>query len=212
MTQGSLFEHPTRSLGGREIPLPDAELYLYENAFSALEATRHYEGLCAETAWRYDEILIHGRQIPLPRLQAWYSDQSIPIAYSGMSIVPLEVTPRLGAIGRRVYELSGHHFNGVLVTLYRDGNDSVGWHSDDEIEFGPDPIIASVSLGATRDFVLKHKHRVDVPRVKVPLGHGSLLVMGRGSQVHWAHQLPKRKGVTDPRINLTFRNVSRPNR
>lgn len=153
-------------------------------------------------------MLIHGKRIPLPRLQAWYADGAFPLNYSGMNIAPLKMTAELGAIRERVQSLTGISFNGVLVTLYRDGSDSVGWHSDDEAEFGADPIIGSVSFGEERDFVLRHRRRRELAPVKIPLTHGSLLLMGRGSQIHWAHQVPKRKRVTRARINLTLRNVS----
>ncbi len=119
------------------------------------------------------------------------------------------MTDPLNAIRERVRKLTGVSFNGVLVTLYRDGNDSVGWHSDDEKEFGEDPIIGSVSFGETRDFVLRHRYRRELPHVKCALRHGSLLLMGRGSQTRWAHQLPKRKRIARPRINLTLRTVFR---
>ncbi len=181
---------------------------MYEHAFSGSEADHYFDVLRAHTPWRHDQILIHGKRIPLPRLQAWYADDNIPLSYSGMKIAQLAMTSDINAIRRRVHELSGLEFNGVLVTLYRDGNDSVGWHSDDEPEFGPDPVIASVSLGETRDFVLKHRYKHDLSPYKCALPHGSLLVMGRGSQTYWAHQVPKRKAITGARINLTLRNVS----
>lgn len=191
----------------RAIDLPDAELCFYPQAFSAAEADQHFESLRSATPWRHDQMLIHGKRIPLPRLQAWYADDDVALKYSGMRIAPLAMTDDINAIRDRVRDATGLTFNGVLVTLYRDGNDSVGWHSDDEAEFGVDPIIGSVSLGETRDFVLKHRHRSELPPVKCALTHGSLLVMGRGSQTHWAHQLPKRKRIARARINLTLRNV-----
>ena len=208
MSQGCLFGDRPPSSTGRRIPLPDAELFLYEAAFSVSEANHFFDALRAHTPWRQDQILIHGRRIPLPRLQTWYADDDVPLSYSGMNLPPLAMTSDLHAIRKRVRELSGLEFNGVLVTLYRDGNDSVGWHSDDEPEFGPDPVIASVSFGESRDFVLKHRVRHDLSPVKCALPHGSLLVMGRGSQTRWAHQLPKRKAITEARINITLRTIS----
>ena len=207
MSQRSLFGGEGLATGGRRIPLPDAELVFYEGAFSDAEADHYFEVLRANTPWRRDQILIHGKRIPLPRLQTWYADADLPLAYSGMSLPALPMTPELHAIRGRVHELCGFEFNGVLVTLYRDGNDSVGWHSDDEPEFGPDPVIGSVSFGETRDFVLKHRTQRELPPVTCALSHGSLLVMGRGSQTRWAHRLPKRKAVRGARINLTLRNI-----
>ena len=206
MSQQSLLDNPAQS-SKQAIDLPDAELYFYPQAFSNVEAGRHFETLLNVTPWRHDQILIHGKRIPLPRLQAWYADDDVALNYSGMRIMPLAMTSPINAIRNRVRELTNLSFNGVLVTLYRDGNDSVGWHSDDEAEFGFDPIIGSVSFGETRDFILKHRHRRELPPVKCPLTRGSLLVMGHGSQTQWAHHLPKRKRVTRARINLTLRNV-----
>lgn len=206
MSQQSLFDNPTQS-SKQAIDLPDAELDFYPQAFSKVEADRYFETLLSATPWRHDQILIHGKRIPLPRLQAWYADDDVALNYSGMRIGPLAMTPNINAIRNRVRELTDLSFNGALVTLYRDGNDSVGWHSDDEAEFGIDPIIGSVSFGETRDFILKHRQRRELPSVKCALTHGSLLVMGQGSQTQWAHHLPKRKRITRARINLTLRSV-----
>ena len=206
MSQQSLFRNQAQS-SKRVIDLLDAELHFYPQAFSNAEADRYFETLRSVTPWRHDQMLIRGKRIPLPRLQAWYADDDVALNYSGMRIAPLAMTPHINAIRNRVRELTDLSFNGVLVTLYRDGNDSVGWHSDDEAEFGIDPIIGSVSFGETRDFILKHRYRRELSPVKRALTHGSLLVMGHGSQTQWAHQLPKRKWITRARINLTLRNV-----
>ncbi len=205
MLQPSLFDTGVASATYRRLDTPDADLRLYERAFSRAESDRCFASLQAQTPWRYDQILIRGKRIPLPRLQAWYADEGITLNYSGMQIPALPMTPLLHAIRQRIRTLADLEFNSVLVTLYRDGNDSVGWHSDDEPEFGLDPVIASVSFGATRDFILRHRRRRDLLPVKCALTHGSLLVMGSGSQTEWAHTLPKRKRVEDSRINLTLR-------
>jgi alkylated DNA repair dioxygenase AlkB len=207
MLEQALFNFGQPGNGYQRIQIADAELSMFEHAFSAAESDRYLQTFIDNIPWRCDEINIHGRTIPLPRLQAWYADKDAVLHYSGMSVEPLAWTSELFSIGERVTELSGLRFNGVLLNCYRDGFDSVGWHSDDEQKFGPDPIIASVSFGATREFVLKHRFKDDVKPVKCQLTHGSLLVMGKGTQTHWKHQLPKRKLVTKPRINLTFRNM-----
>ena len=207
MAEQALFSFDQPGSDYQRIQIPDAELLMYEQAFSVNESERYLRTFIEQTPWRHDEITIHGRTIPLPRLQAWYADNDAVLHYSGMSVEPLAWTPELLSVADRVAELSGLRFNGVLLNCYRDGYDSVGWHSDDEQEFGPDPIIASVSFGETREFVLKHRFNDDLKPVKCQLTHGSLLVMGRGTQTHWKHQLPKRKRVTKPRINLTFRNI-----
>jgi alkylated DNA repair dioxygenase AlkB len=188
-------------------PIPDAELTFFERAFSSAESDHYFDALTRATPWRHDEITIHGRTIPLPRLQAWYAEAEAVLNYSGMRVPACVWTDDLLSIKRRINVLTGLDFNGVLLNYYRDGNDSVGWHSDNEVEFGPHPIIASVSFGATREFVLKHARDKTAATVSCALTHGSLLLMGRTVQNFWKHQLPKRKRVTEPRLNLTFRTI-----
>jgi alkylated DNA repair dioxygenase AlkB len=209
VTQGLLFDEPSADV--RRIAISDAELTYYRQAFSVDESNRFTRDLIENTPWRHDKIRMHGKSTPLPRLQAWYSHADAPLRYSGMRVEALKWTDQLKSIGQRVKALSGLDFNGVLLNCYRDGNDHVGWHSDDESEFGPNPIIASVSFGAARDFILKHRLRGDEKSVKVLLESGSLLVMGSNVQTHWQHQLPKRKRISEPRVNLTFRNIHQQN-
>lgn len=160
--------------------------------------------LLDETAWRQDTLRFGGKEVLVPRLQAWYGERRY--GYSGLKLAPLPWTPTLDAIRHRIAEHCGTLFNSVLINYYRDGNDSVAWHSDDERELGPDPCIASLSFGATRRFELKHRVQ---PRTKMQLllEDGSLLMMGRGLQGNWRHQLPKDPTVTAPRLNLTFRLI-----
>jgi alkylated DNA repair dioxygenase AlkB len=121
---------------------------------------------------------------------------------------PLPWLHPLHELRRLVSKAAGCNFNSVLVNLYRDGNDSMGWHSDNEPELGAAPVIASISLGATRDFHVRSRRGAgDVQ--SIPLTHGSLLVMHGSSQSEWQHALPRRKRVTEPRINLTFRLIHR---
>jgi alkylated DNA repair dioxygenase AlkB len=160
--------------------------------------------LLVETPWRQDTLKFGGKEVAVPRLQAWYGDRRY--AYSGLRLVPLPWTPLLDNIRRRISATFKHEFNSVLLNYYRDGNDSVAWHSDDEHELGPDPQIASLSLGIPRRFELKHRTRND-PKVSMLLEDGSLLLMGSGLQRHWKHQLPKDAGITAPRLNLTFRFI-----
>jgi alkylated DNA repair dioxygenase AlkB len=207
LTQQSLFGDTDLVGKHQRIQIPDAELSFFEQAFTTSESEQYFAVLARETPWRADHMTIHGKNVPLPRLQAWYGAPGATLNYSGMSLQPLAMTTTLAKIGERVFSLYGIRFNGVLVNFYRDGNDSVGWHSDNETEFGPNPIIASVSFGASRDFVLKHLSNGSAKPVKCLLTNGSLLVMGDSVQAHWKHQLPKRKRVTEGRINLTFRNI-----
>jgi alkylated DNA repair dioxygenase AlkB len=120
---------------------------------------------------------------------------------------PCAWTAQLLEIRSRVESLSGARFNAVLLNYYRDGNDSVAWHADDEPELGPAPIVASASFGASRPFELKHRRRSDLDKVRMILHDGSLIVMGKTLQSNWIHQLPKVRSLDSPRINLTFRRI-----
>ena len=152
---------------------------------------------------------MYGREVASPRLTAWFGDPRAAYAYSGVEHEPIAWTPTLADLRSRVEHAADVSFNSVLLNLYRDGMDSVAWHSDDEPELGRRPVIASLSLGAARVFQLKHKHRPDVDRVDIDLPHGSLLTMAGDCQRCWKHQIPKRRGADrpGPRINLTFRRV-----
>ncbi len=150
--------------------------------------------------------MIFGRPRLVPRLVAWHGDPGATYTYSGTPHEPLPWTPALEQVRRRVQELSGLQFNAVLLNLYRDGRDGMGWHADDEPELGPDPAIASVSLGAVRRFCLRHRRRKGL-RTDLSLPHGSLLLMTGATQGHWVHALPKTAVPVGERINLTFRRV-----
>ena len=184
--------------------LPDAELTYFPGFYTSAESRTLLHLLTEETTWRHDTLRIGGKHVAVPRLQAWYGD--CRYGYSGLKLEPLAWTPLLDGIRRKVSIACGLAFNSVLLNYYRNGNDSVGWHSDDERELGPDPCIASLSLGAARRFELKHRVRRQ-EKVNMLLEDGSLLLMGSGLQRHWQHQLPKDSRITLPRLNLTFRFV-----
>jgi len=160
--------------------------------------------LTREIGWQEAEITMFGKQMKIPRLQAWYGDKNY--AYSGIQLTPLPLTETLMSIKERIEPLSGVVYNSVLLNLYRDGNDSMGWHSDDEPELGEQPTIGSVSFGQARKFHLRHKTK-KLPSVKFELGSGSFLLMKDEIQTHWQHQIPKIKKPMEPRINLTFRVI-----
>lgn len=172
--------------------------------YDAAESAALLRTLLDETPWRQDTLRFGGKDVLVPRLQAWYGDRRY--GYSGLKLTPLPWTPVLDAMRRKIAAVAQLEFNYVLVNYYRDGNDSVAWHADDERELGPDPMIASLSFGATRRFELKHRTRKRT-RMSMDLASGSLLLMGSGLQRHWMHQLPKDPGITLPRINLTFRFI-----
>ena len=157
----------------------------------------------AQTPWREDKIFIMGREIPIPRLQNWFGDPSTSYTYSRIRLQALAFPDWMEQLRLEVESTTGHFFNRALVNYYRDGRDSVDWHADDEPELGFEPIIASLSLGAVREFQLRHN--VTSERVKIALPHGSLLLMGAGIQTHWQHRIAKVKQLDAPRINFTFR-------
>ena len=185
--------------------MPDAEVVLYEQALPPVKERRLFATLCAETAWEQHVLSLFGRIVNAPRLSAWYGDSGATYRYSGVRLEALPWTPALLEIKRTAEGLAGCRFNSVLLNLYRDGMDSVGWHADAEPELGRNPIIASVSLGCARLFQLQHKKRR--LRVALQLEPGSVLVMRGETQHHWRHCLPKTRLPVGARVNLTFRRV-----
>lgn len=186
--------------------LTDADLVYYPSFFSERDANTYFKILQKETDWQQDDIKIFGKTVPQPRLTALYGSEEKPYSYSGITMHPKPFTPTLLEIKAKIEKVSEEKFNTVLLNLYRDGKDSNGWHSDDEKELGDHPCIASASFGVKRPFHMKHKQAKD--RVyKLPLSHGSLLIMQGSTQQFWKHQLPKALKITAPRINLTFRKL-----
>lgn len=192
---------------GLDLALVDGEARLWPAAFGPEEAANLFASLRAGIQWRQEEIVIFGQRRQVPRLVAWHGDPGASYRYSGTDHRPEPWTPVLERIRARVGELSGTEFNAVLLNLYRDGRDGMGWHADDEPELGRDPVIASVSLGAPRRFCLRHRRRKDL-KLDLDLPQGSLLVMAGPLQHHWVHALPKTRRPVGERINLTFRRVA----
>ena len=185
----------------------DGEVLLYKNLFNLDESDKIFQELLHQIQWRQDAIKIFGKSIILPRKTAWYGDEDKTYTYSGIEMNPTPWTPVLETIKSRIEPFTEVRFNSVLLNLYRDGQDSVSWHADDEPELGQNPTIASVSFGATRQFVLKHKFRKDLDKVSIDLTHGSFLLMEGATQHNWLHQVPKTKKAVSERINLTFRVI-----
>jgi alkylated DNA repair dioxygenase AlkB len=164
--------------------------------------------LAAELPLRSDTFTIFGRTVRVPRLIAWHGDPGCRYRYSGQTYEPAPWTPGLARLRALLVARTGLPWNAVLANYYRDGDDSVGWHADDERELGPtrdDVAIASLSLGATRRFVMRA--RAGGERREFALGDGSLLVMRGSTQRHWRHALPKTTAPVGPRLNLTFRVI-----
>jgi len=189
-----------------DLPIVDGSLFFWPHFLDEHEADECLRVLVAETPWRQDTLRFGGKAVPIPRLQAWYGEKDSLYGYSGLALTPLPWTPRLLQLKTRIEDAAEVTFNSVLINYYRDGQDSVSWHSDDETELGDNPVIASLSLGVTRRFELKHRHK-KVQKVTCDLCHGSLLIMGPGVQAHWQHQIPKQPEIVDGRINLTFRAI-----
>ena len=188
----------------------EGDILLFNNLFERHTSDDLFLALQKEIDWQRDIIRIFGREIPAPRLSAWYGDPGVRYRYSGISLTAVGWTDTLLRIKSRVEEVAGLAFNSVLLNLYRDGADGMSWHSDDEHELGINPVIASFSLGAARRFQFKHKQRRDRARIEVTLEHGSLLLMRGAIQHYWKHCLPKTRRPTAPRINLTFRTIKTP--
>lgn len=185
------------------LTLPGAELRLDPVWLPAAEADRLFDLLRAGLPWENHPVRLFGREVPAPRLSCWMGDAAY--RYSGLVRVPRPWTPALDALRARLAAELDVPFNSVLANLYRDGADAMGWHADDEAELGPAPVIASVSLGATRRFLLRA--RQGPARLALDLPHGSLLVMAGATQAACRHALPRTRRPVGPRINLTFRHV-----
>jgi alkylated DNA repair dioxygenase AlkB len=193
-------------LPGQPLSIADGEVRYFAGAFDPLEADELFRDLRAGIGWQQEDIVMFGQRRRVPRLVAWHGDAGAVYRYSGVSHEPEPWTPTLRRIQRRVEALTQRQFNAVLLNLYRDGRDGMGWHADDEPELGRDPAIASVSLGATRRFCMRHrKQKRQV--LAIELEHGSLLSMQGSTQHHWVHALPKTARPVGERINLTFRRV-----
>lgn len=183
----------------------DGELYLLPNFFAAAQADNYYQLLVQTLAWRTEELLIFGRLLKVPRLIAWYGDEAAHYRYSGVNHNPLPWSKVLLELRSAVEAVCQYQFNSVLANLYRNGQDSMGCHADDEKELGQNPLIASLSFGATR--LLRFKHTASGGKLDLALAHGDLLIMAGVLQHHWRHELPKTRKIVQPRINLTFRAI-----
>jgi len=189
------------------IVIDEGELTLIHDWLTADQSHKLFDTFARELCWEQSQIQVYGRTVAIPRLNAWYGDQGCDYCYSGYRLPLNEWHTNLQRVRRRLQEELGLPMNSVLANLYRDGQDGVGWHSDDEPELGRNPTIASVSLGAERYFHLRRRQGGSKDTLKLLLPTGSLLVMSGAIQSFWQHCLPKSKKITQPRINLTFRHI-----
>jgi len=186
----------------------DIEFWL--NFFTPSKADTLLSTLLRETPWQQPDLVICGKRVKMPRLTAWYGDPGATYVYSGLRNEPQPWTPALSELRAELEATAKSPFNSVLLNYYRDGNDSMGWHRDNEPELRTRPCIASVSLGAPRGFQLRDVRPAVAGNRKIheiELTHGSLLVMRGETQQAWEHCIPRERGLNDPRINLTFRSV-----
>jgi alkylated DNA repair dioxygenase AlkB len=189
------------------LPIPDAEIYYLPALDLPHTPDTLMHQLIAATPWRHDEIVVWNKRYQQPRLVAWYGDRDSTYTYSGITLTPLPWTDLLLAIKEQVEKVAALTFNSVLLNYYRDNNDSMGFHSDDEPELGPQPVIASLSLGEERTFILKHKTNKQAKPVRLRLTSGSLLLMKGNTQQNWKHGIAKEPHRCGPRVNLTFRRI-----
>ena len=187
------------------LPLVDGCIDYYPRFLTSYAAWELFAQLLATLQWEQPQVRLFGRVMPSPRLAAWYGD--VAYTYSGLTHQPRAWPECLSCIRSAIEQAVAHKFNGVLANQYRSGQDSMGWHSDDEAELGVNPVVASLSLGAQRRFVLRHRRRKELTPIAIDLEHGSLLVMRGPTQHHWRHSVPKTKRTVNARINLTFRNL-----
>lgn len=199
----SLFHFNSEPL---TLDLPDAEIVYYPQFFDKEQADSIYTELLQKINWQQDNITVFGKTHPQPRLTALYGNEGKPYSYSNITMQPHPWNSLLQKIKHYLEATTACEFTTVLLNQYRDGKDSNGWHADNEKELGPNPIIASLSLGAERVFQLKH-NTITEAKKSITLEHGSLLLMKGTTQHFWKHQIPKTAKPTETRINLTFRTI-----
>lgn len=188
------------------LKLPDAELIYIPRFLNSEKANYYFEHFKSNTNWQQDNIKVFGKTHKQPRLTALYGENKAGYSYSGITMKPSPFTSELMELKQKVEQEVLHKFTTVLLNLYRDGNDSNGWHADNEKELGTNPVIASLSLGELRPFHFKHRN-LKSERYKILLEHGSLLIMQGAMQQYWLHQIAKTKKDIGERINLTFRTI-----
>jgi alkylated DNA repair dioxygenase AlkB len=191
---------------GIDLKLKDAEVWYYPNFFSKKESETYFNQLLKTISWQQDDIIVFGKIYKQPRLTALYANNKISYSYSNITMSPHLFTDELLDIKNKIESVINQNFTTCLLNLYRNGQDSNGWHADNEKELGHNPIIASVSFGAKRMFHLKHRYDKNL-KYKLDLESGSLLVMKGTTQQFWLHQIPKTKKKVEARINLTYRII-----
>lgn len=185
----------------------DGTVHFYGFLLTAEEASFYFEHLLHHIEWKNDEAIIFGKKVITKRKVAWYGSQTFPYTYSNVTKLALPWTPELLELKTRIEQATGETYNSCLLNLYHDGSEGMAWHSDGEKDLKKNGAIASLSLGATRKFLFKHKSTAE--KVEFTLASGHLLVMKDETQTFWLHRLPPTKVVHHPRVNLTFRTIEK---
>ena len=181
------------------------EIDIYQDISLDQKKNLWFKSCLNDLNWEKGFIKIFGKTHQIPRLQSWYADNGIEYTYSGKKLKRHNWNETLIEIKGEIEKITSFKFNSVLANLYRDENDSMGLHSDDEKELGINPVIASLSLGESRDLYFKHKNIKK--SLNIPQKNGQLIVMHGETQKYWKHEIKKTKKLKKPRINLTFRNI-----
>lgn len=187
------------------ISVEDGEYCYIPHYFDKTKSDFYFSYLLFQISWKQEEMRMYGKTIKFPRLTSWYGDNCKPYTFSGITLTPNLWTKELLEIKREIEPKCKVTFNSVLLNLYRNGKDSISWHTDAEKELGKNPVIASVNFGAIRKFQLRHIETKE--KIEIELKHGSLLIMQGKLQHYWQHQIPKTKKEIRERINLTFRII-----
>lgn len=210
MSQIDLFGNPIPPKSGSNpkeglTVIENGEYIFFPNFFLKPESDLLLKGLRNNIDWKQESMNMYGKKIDFPRLTAWYGNNEKPYSFSGITLQPLPWTSEILTIKNEIEPVARTVFNSVLLNLYRDGNDSISWHTDAEKELGLNPVIASFNFGATRKFQLRHIKTKE--KLEIELTHGSLLIMQGELQHFWQHQVPKTSKPVGERINLTFRVI-----
>lgn len=203
MTQLNMFSDASNE--SELFQITNGEYIYIPNFFTKGDSDAYFNVLLEEINWKQESMHIYGKTLAFPRLTAWYGDNDKPYSFSGITLNPESWIPSLLEIKQQIEIKALVTFNSVLLNRYRNGNDSISWHTDAEKELGKNPVIASVNFGATRKFQLRHNTTKE--RIELNLSHGSLLIMQGELQHFWQHQVPKTKQEIKERINLTFRTI-----
>lgn len=203
MEQINLFDEPQEF--GKPIQILNGEYIYIPDFYNREKANQFLEAFVNNIKWNQESMNMYGKQVLFPRLTSWYGESDKPYSFSGITLQPYPWSAELLEIKQTIEPLCNVSFNSVLLNRYRDGNDSISWHTDAEKELGKNPVIASVNFGAERVFQLRHTETNE--RIDILLKHGSLLIMQGELQHYWQHQVPKTKKINSERVNLTFRVI-----